>query len=249
MRFCRKLNEKLLKFFLMLSCSLLLCACNDNPPAPVVNAWLEPQQRNADYIVHQGDTIYSIAWQFGLDYAVLAEINHLKSPYKIYAGQHLKMTNVAKGTKIPFRESAPAKAEPKTATKAKPKPATDALSTMIWRWPATGKIIQSYSLGWQGNAGINIAGKLGSPVRAALSGDVVYCGNGIHGYGNLIIIKHDSHYLSAYAYSQKLLVTLGQHVHTGEIIATMGRDNANLAMLHFEIRYNGQAVDPLHYLR
>ena len=230
----------------MLSISLILCACDDAPPAPVVNAWLQPEQRNADYIVRQGDTIYSIAWQFGLDYSVLAKVNHLKPPYRIYLGQHLKMTTIARGGKITYKKPETVKITAKVPTKSSP---SKAISSASWRWPASGKIVQAYSPGLRGNAGINIAGKFGSPVRAALKGEVVYCGNGIRGYGNLIIIKHDSHYLSAYAYNQRLLVSLGQSVQTGQIIATMGSDNSNLVILHFEIRYNGQAVDPLRFLR
>ncbi len=153
----------------------------------------------------------------------------MQVPYRIYAGQHLKMTTIARGAAAPVK--------------------TAPTSIATWQWPAVGKVIQKYSSVLGGNAGINIAGRLGSPVRAALSGEVVYSGDGVRGYGNLIIIKHSRHYLSAYAYNQRLLVNLGQKVHTGQPIGTMGSDAAGQVMLHFEIRYDGRPVDPLRFLR
>jgi lipoprotein NlpD len=227
----------------------MLCGCgNYHAPAPVINAWLEPEAQTADYIVSKGDTIYSIAWQFGLDYRTLAQANHLKSPYSIYQGQRLKMTTTARGAVKPPRPAnpevspSPEKRRPSNSPVLAPAPAT------AWQWPAVGKLMRGYSPSLTGNAGINIAGRLGSPVRAGLSGEIVYSGDGIRGYGNLIIIKHNRHYLSAYAYNQKILVKLGQQVHTGEQIATMGRDDAGQVMLHFEIRYDGRPVDPMGFL-
>jgi lipoprotein NlpD len=230
----------------------MLCGCgNSHPPAPVINAWLEPEAQTADYIVSKGDTIYSIAWQFGLDYRTLAQANHLKSPYSIYQGQRLKMTTTARGSVKP---RSPNPELPPTPEKRRPsnppQPARTPAEALVttWQWPAVGKLVRGYSSSLTGNAGINIAGHFGSAVRAGLSGEIVYSGNGIRGYGNLIIIKHNRHYLSAYAYNQKILVKLGQQVHTGEPIATMGRDDAGQVMLHFEIRYDGRPVDPMLFL-
>lgn len=215
----------------------MLCGCgNSHAPAPVINAWLQPEAQTADYIVSKGDTIYSIAWQFGLDYKILARANHLKPPYSIYQGQRLKMTTTARGALKPLAPN------PAVLPGAAP------VRVTTWQWPAVGKLVRGYSPSLTGNAGINIAGRLGSPVRASLSGEIVYSGSGIRGYGNLIIIKHNSHYLSAYAYNQTILVKLGQHVQTGEPIATMGRDDAGQIMLHFEIRYDGRPVDPTRFL-
>ena len=248
-----------MRFTLLCVIALLLSACMSSTPAPVVNAWLEPQQKNSDYIVHSGDTIYSIAWQFGLNYVVLAQVNHLQYPYRIYSGQHLKMSNVARGiqtTQTPSVSSsrlAPTTySPPKTyPVKTIPKPPKQHPKQVIeqWQWPASGTVIQKFSLGLEGNPGINISGNLDAPVRAALSGEIVYCSNGVHGYHNLIIIKHNPHYLSAYAYNQKILVHLGQRVKAGDRIAAMGSDPAGRVMLHFEIRYDGQPVDPLKLLR
>lgn len=100
-----------------------------------------------------------------------------------------------------------------------------------------------------GNKGIDIAGSLGQPVRAAAAGKVVYSGSGVRGYGNLIIIKHNQNYLSAYAYNQRLLVKEGANVKGGEMVAEMGKAETGKVLLHFEIRYNGQPVDPLGFLK
>ena len=99
-----------------------------------------------------------------------------------------------------------------------------------------------------GYQGIEVMGKLGQPVNAAVSGEVVYSGSGVKGYGNLIIIKHNENYLSAYAFNEKRLVSLGQKVKAGQEIALMGRNNAGKTLLYFEIRKNGKPVDPLKYL-
>ncbi len=239
--------------------ALLLSACVSSTPAPVVNAWLEPQEKNAEYIVNPGDTIYSIAWQFGLNYVVLAQANHLKYPYRIYTGQHLKMTNVARGAAPaePFlapRTPPSPRVSPQPPKSHPKKPAskqTYSYSTtrVSWQWPASGTVVRKFSFGLEGNPGVNIAGQLDAPVRAASSGEIVYCGNGVRGYRNLIIIKHDTHYLSAYAYNTKILVRLGERVKAGDRIATMGVDPGGRVMLHFEIRYDGQPVDPLNLLR
>ena len=99
------------------------------------------------------------------------------------------------------------------------------------------------------NTGINISGHYAQPVRAAASGIVVYSGAGVRGYGNLIILKHNDSYLSAYAYNDKLLVSLGERVRAGQKIASMGRNDAGKTLLHFEIRKNGRPVDPMRFLR
>lgn len=228
-----------------------LCACVSHPPAPVVNAWLQPQAQAADYVVSKGDTIYSIAWQFGLDYHTLARANHLRNPYPIRQGQHLKMTHTPRGAvPMPVAPQLTKKTLHNTPTPVPVKPAAiETASKHSWQWPAIGKLVRGYSPTLTGNAGINIAGRAGSPIRASLSGEVVYCGNGIRGYGHLIIIKHNSHFLSAYADNQQVNAQLGQKVRTGQQIATMGRDESAQPMLHFEIRYDGRPVDPLHFLR
>ncbi|WP_394129853.1 peptidoglycan DD-metalloendopeptidase family protein [Shewanella maritima] len=117
-----------------------------------------------------------------------------------------------------------------------------------WQWPVKGKLIGRFSASQQGNQGIKIAGNRGDLVKAAADGRVVYAGNALRGYGNLVIIKHNDDYLSAYAHADKILVKEKQYVNAGQTVATMGSTGASNVMLHFEIRYHGKSVDPLKYL-
>ena len=113
-------------------------------------------------------------------------------------------------------------------------------------WPAKGKVIAEFS---ETNKGIDIAGKVGEPVLAASDGKVVYAGNSLRGYGNLVIVKHDNTYLTAYAHNSKLLVKEGDAVRKGQRIAEMGDTDANAIKLHFELRVNGKPVNPTPYLQ
>ncbi|MCP2230298.1 MULTISPECIES: murein hydrolase activator NlpD [Erwinia] len=117
-----------------------------------------------------------------------------------------------------------------------------------WRWPTDGKIIDNFSASEGGNKGIDIAGSRGQSVVSTASGRVVYAGNALRGYGNLIIIKHNDDYLSAYAHNDTMLVREQQEVKAGQKIATMGSTGTSSVRLHFEIRYKGKSVNPLRYL-
>ncbi|XOD69985.1 MAG: murein hydrolase activator NlpD [Sodalis sp. (in: enterobacteria)] len=117
-----------------------------------------------------------------------------------------------------------------------------------WCWPTEGKIIDNFSVEEGGNKGVDISGFRGQPILAISSGKVVYAGNALRGYGNLIIIKHNDDYLNAYAHNDKLLVGEQQEVKAGQKIATMGSTGTNITKLHFEIRYKGKCVNPLLYL-
>ncbi|EGQ7830283.1 peptidoglycan DD-metalloendopeptidase family protein [Vibrio parahaemolyticus] len=133
----------------------------------------------------------------------------------------------------------------------KPKPPTTTVQNdkvSKWLWPTKGRVIKSFSAGEQGNKGIDIAGQRGQPIVSTAAGTVVYSGNALRGYGNLIIVKHNDNYLSAYAHNDKLLVTEGQSVKSGQKIATMGSSGAKSVKLHFEIRYQGKSVNPKRYL-
>ena len=121
-------------------------------------------------------------------------------------------------------------------------------SNVAWQWPATGNIIQGFSNSDGGNKGIDIAGSRGQAVKAAAAGRVVYAGNALRGYGNLIIIKHNDDFLSAYAHNDKILVADQQEIKGGQEIAKMGSSGTNAVKLHFEIRYKGKSVDPTRYL-
>ncbi|MBJ7223628.1 MULTISPECIES: murein hydrolase activator NlpD [unclassified Brenneria] len=117
-----------------------------------------------------------------------------------------------------------------------------------WRWPTEGKVIDSFSAAEGGNKGIDIAGSRGQSIIATASGRVVYAGNALRGYGNLIIIKHNDDYLSAYAHNENMLVREQQEVTAGQKIATMGSTGTSSVRLHFEIRYKGKSVNPLRFL-
>ena len=117
-----------------------------------------------------------------------------------------------------------------------------------WLWPTKGRIISQFSAGDQGNRGIDIAGQRGQSIVSTAAGTVVYSGNALRGYGNLIIIKHNDNYISAYAHNDRLLVKEGQNVNAGQKIATMGSSGASSVRLHFEIRYQGKSVNPKRYL-
>ncbi|PNQ70381.1 LysM peptidoglycan-binding domain-containing protein [Vibrio agarivorans] len=133
----------------------------------------------------------------------------------------------------------------------KPKPSTATKQNnkvSKWLWPTKGRVIRNFSAGEQGNKGLDIAGKRGQPIVSTAAGTVVYSGNALRGYGNLIIVKHNDNYLSAYAHNDKLLVSEGQNVKGGQKIATMGSSGTKSVKLHFEIRYQGKSVNPKRYL-
>lgn len=129
-----------------------------------------------------------------------------------------------------------------------PASATNVSGDVAWRWPADGRVVAGFVAGDQTKQGIDIAGKAGDPVRAAADGNVVYSGNGLIGYGELIIVKHSPGFLSAYGYNRKRLVKEGDAVKSGQVIAEMGSSSASRDSLHFEIRKNGKPANPLDYL-
>ncbi|MGX2968844.1 murein hydrolase activator NlpD [Ursidibacter sp. B-7004-1] len=123
-----------------------------------------------------------------------------------------------------------------------------AASSLKWQWPTEGRVIAGFSSAEGGNKGIDIAGAKGQPVKAAAAGKVVYAGNALQGYGNLIIIKHNDNFLSAYAHNDTIKVDEQDNVRAGQTIATLGSTGTNGNKLHFEIRYLGKSVDPARYL-
>jgi lipoprotein NlpD len=297
-------------------CLLQMGCISGETYAPVVNAWHDPGAMKSRYRVQKGDTLYSIAWAFDLDYRDLARANHLLPPYALHGKQTLTM-NVKNSTAV----ASPAKADSSEAityamptayngyqettpshlithhhssaskkilvselilpeidlktlkimkqqgqvanSSAENSPGLDENKQTItlnndkiitssqlgrWKWPAKGRIVKSFSLQPGGSKGLDIAGHLGEPVCAAAAGKVVYCGAGLKGYGNLIIIKHNDTYLSAYAYNRKLLVKEGDWVKEGKEIAKMGQTTAREVLLHFEIRRNGKPVNPQNFI-
>jgi lipoprotein NlpD len=204
----------------------------------------------ATAVVQRGDTIYHIATVNGITALDLALWNGIAPPYTIYPGQRLRLypgaAPVARSTTpAPPRSSA----SPQPSSQPPPSVAEiPANAPSSWRWPTEGSLVASYAAGDPTRQGIDIAGSAGQPVRAAADGVVVYSGSGLVGYGELIIVKHNDQWLSAYGHNRARLVNEGQLVKAGQQIAEMGRSGAARDMLHFEIRYNGKPVDPQVYL-
>ncbi|WP_024891021.1 peptidoglycan DD-metalloendopeptidase family protein [Luteimonas huabeiensis] len=202
--------------------------------------------------VQRGDTVYRIAVNNGISPLDLAMWNGIAPPYTIYPGQRLRLYPQGGGTAA--RPSGPASRPAQGGTAARPPaqptapPPPPVRSSVAWRWPADGQLVSRFAEGDPTKQGIGIAGSGGQAVRAAADGVVVYSGSGLVGYGELIIVKHDEQWLSAYGHNRSRLVNEGERVRAGQQIAEMGRSGAARDMLHFEIRYNGKPVDPLSYL-
>lgn len=239
------------------------------------SAYMREPLRRGRYLVRPGDTLYSIAFRFGWDWKALAAHNGIGAPYLLRAGDYIRFDGPLKGPATsrqtvasssraaapvaprakPAPPSAPSVAAKPTASTAArstasqnaPKPPV-ARSAANWQWPAQGTMVGRFAPNGSLNKGIDIAGELGQPVLAASDGLVVYAGSGLRGYGELLIIKHDDVYVSAYGHNRRLLVREGQQVKAGQTIAEMGSTGTDRVKLHFEIRRQGKPVDPLQYL-
>lgn len=219
---------------------------------------------SGQYRVKKGDTLYSIAFRYGRDWKELAAANGIAAPYTIKPGQLIDFSRKAGGrTKAPASKTqqvarAPIASKPAATSKpaakpaTKPAPAKPAAVPKVaggkWNWPAQGTVVSRFSSSTSLNKGIDIAGSLGQPVLAAAKGRVVYAGSDLRGYGELVIIKHDDTFISAYGHNRRLLVSEGQQVAAGQQIAEMGATGTDQVKLHFEIRRQGNPVDPLQYL-
>lgn len=335
------------KIFLISALAIAVAGCANHQGNPQVRDISEVRRNlNADgqYTVEQGDTLYGIAWQQGLDYRELAALNDIEPPYNIYPGQQLVLQSsgaevdrertetsqppaggeagkssgvVATGLgETPVQvaaniqevdwllpsetaseettrddEALDAQAEPEPEPQetesqvsqsdaserqqpeepeTQPEPETETQASVPstqqvsvdrsdrtytpaenieWQWPTEGEVVGTFGEGGSITAGIDIAGQKGQSVKAAGPGVVVYAGSGVRGYGNLILIKHNDEFLSAYAHNDTLNVKENDVIEGGEVIATMGDSSADEeARLHFEIRKEGQPEDPLTYL-
>ena len=207
--------------------------------APQDAAALEPPP--ASYVVKPGDTLYSISWRYGLDYHDVAGWNHLGSEYRIHPGDKLALA-APKGS---LRRPASGAASARSAIVVSAPPASGPVQ---WSWPVEGEVVRLFHAGNSLAKGVDFTAPQGTEIRAASGGKVVYAGSGIVGYGKLIIIKDSEAFLSAYADNDQILVKEGDLVRGGDRIATMGLGRDDRPVLHFEIRYNGNPVDPLDYL-
>ncbi|WP_342650760.1 peptidoglycan DD-metalloendopeptidase family protein [Pseudomonas sp. REB1044] len=268
---------KLLVIALAMGTLLAGCSSSGSSGARVVDrnsaAPKRPTVTSGQYVVKPGDTLFSIAFRYGWDYKELAARNGIAPPYTIRPGQPIRFSSGSGGsttvvtsgpssssrttvTRRPVgASSSPATNRDKSATA--PSVATAPVVTQVpaaeravggWTWPANGVLIGKFASNGSLNKGIDIAGDLGQPVFAASDGAVVYAGSGLRGYGELIIIKHNDTYVSAYGHNRRLVVREGQQVKAGQTIAEMGSTGTDRVKLHFEIRRQGKPVDPLQFL-
>ncbi len=223
------------------------------------------------YTVKPGDTMIRVGLESGQNWKDLVKWNNLDNPNVIEVGQVLRVVPPGSDAGVSTRPITSAKAETRPLdAKPAPMPASGAPSTaspsttlpaaattaaaagregdddINWIWPASGPITSVFEEGK--SKGLGIAGKLGDPVLAAAEGRVVYAGSGLRGYGNLVILKHNATYLTAYAHNQTLLVKEDQSVRRGQKIAEMGSTDSDRVLLHFEIRRQGKPVDPARLL-
>jgi lipoprotein NlpD len=211
-------------------CALLLYGCADTAGTQDV------------YVVKPQDTVFSIAWRYGLDFRDLARWNNIGSDFRIRVGQTLVLT--PRRSAVPTPRPARALSSSKPPTRSAPSGAAAGVAAPGWNWPTD----RSGAPQAVPSGGILLYGQLGQDIRAASAGRVVYTGSGIRGYGNLIIIKHGENLLSAYAHNRESLVHDGQEVAEGELIGHMGEGAPNKPVLYFEIRRNGKPIDPLGFL-
>ena len=276
-------------FLLVILTVFALTGCHRHyrpPPAAKPQTSIVKRQLNADgsYYVRKGDTLYAIAFSYGLDPMEIARLNGISSPYTIYPDQKLQLrpqsarsssrqssTGVkTSGAKTAGQVTTKTVAKPKSSTraaaepakssrasaagstKAKPvsskPPASSSADQISWKWPTSGRVVRGFVAGDPARNGLDIAGKEGQEIIATSAGQVVYSGNGLIGYGELIIVKHSEKMLSAYAHNRVRLVKEGDQVWAGQKIAEMGRNSRNEQLLPFEIRVLGKPTNPMNYL-
>ena len=192
------------------------------------------------HVVQRGDTLVKIAFTYRLDWRDIAAWNRITDANRIYPGQRLRLT--------PPGAARPAPAPGAVAPRPAPPPRAAAAPPSRWLWPVDGPLVWRFGESRRNPTGIGIGGADGKEIRAAADGEVVYSGSGLIGYGQLIILKHNDSYLSAYGYNQALRVKEGDQVKSGQVIALMGRGPADRPLLHFEIRVDGKPVDPARFL-
>ncbi len=261
-----------IKLFIIVNIILLLTACSTQSFAPTTGKSQIITNRPKTHIVIPGDTLFSIAWRYGLKYEVLAKHNRISPPYIIRPSQVIRLDVAGTATSgvgmqghkqpntagqatynNPRRPVSPSTSQPvrqenKTSVVTGKAHKKQVWSAPQWRWPGKGILLSSFQGTNALNKGIDLGGKLGEPVFAAANGQVVYSGSGLRGYGKLLIVKHNETFLSAYAHNDRLLVKEGDLVKAGQRIADMGSSGTDRVKLHFEIRRDGTPVDPLKFL-
>lgn len=215
--------------------------------------------RPAIHVVESGENLFRIAWRYGLDYRDIATWNELESPDLILTGQRLRLYPPGISRRDIQLASRSAVATP--ATNAIPSANASAVPVAArtnrqpsssrgsgdWEWPTEGQVVGRFNPNQPGSKGIQISAAPSQTVRAASAGEIVYRGSGLRGYGRLLVVKHSSSTLSAYGHLGRIFVAEGDRVEKGQAIAELA-DTGSSAVLHFEIRRNGNPVDPLPYL-
>ena len=205
------------------------------------------------YTVQKGDTLTRIALDNGQSWRDLMAWNNLPNANLLEVGQVLRVVPPGASVEprgvvvqpIGSRAEPVISPQPATPAPASASPAANAAG-LNFSWPASGRVIGGFDEAL--NKGLDIVGQAGDPILAAADGQVVYAGSGLRGYGNLIILKHNNTYLTAYAHNQALLVKEDQAVRKGQKIAEMGNTDSDRVKLHFEIRRQGKPVNPANYL-
>ncbi len=256
---------------LVLCLGITACSHSTGNQIPVVRlpTQIKYSQDPRFYYVKPGDTLYSIAWHQDLDYRILATKNNIKAPYRIKPGQKLKIkfehsvknVQISGKTLNKKRKISTKPSNKGSVNRTKSRLPTGKNSSKItqnkknltkpvtkWSWPVIGRVIGSFSSKRGGNKGIDISTSKPRPVKAIASGRVVYSGQGLRGYGKLVIIKHNDDFLSAYAYNSKIRVKEKELIKVGQVIADTGNGGLHKNMLHLEIRFRGKPVNPLKYL-
>ncbi|HAF87842.1 MAG: peptidase [Legionellaceae bacterium] len=216
--------------------------------APVTEiTWHAYKAQCSLHQVKPKETLYAIAFRYDKDVQKLARLNHLRPPYKLKVGQIIYLNQPKKPHKTTPLPASSKHLLPKNHPKVARNHSIP-IKTSQWCWPVKG-IIMTYFSPNLGRKGLDIKSRQGQKVHAAQAGIVAYAGNGLTGYGNLIIIKHDHHILTAYAHNKRNFVHEGQKIKANQIIAEIGRVNRTTWGVHFEIRQAGQPVNPMRYLR
>ncbi|WP_428983368.1 peptidoglycan DD-metalloendopeptidase family protein [Paraburkholderia diazotrophica] len=213
---------------------VVLAACGSGPVAP------------GYYRVQRGDTLSKIARENRTSVRNITRWNALTNHDAIDVGQVLLVEPPAGTATAPDGTSVGASNATRSEASAEASSRTKLGPGVSLVWPAQGAVIRSFD--GKNSKGIDIANSAGTPVVAAAAGSVVYAGNGLRGYGNMLIVKHNDDYLTAYAHNRTLLVKEGQTVQQGQPIAEMGDTDSDRTMLHFEVRYMGRSTDPSRYL-
>jgi lipoprotein NlpD len=223
---CRSLQRASSLLAVLLSAALL-ASCSSTP------------ERGGTYTVKRGDTLSAIAGRHKLDWQDLARWNGIGRDYVIYPGQVLKL--------YPSRGRASARSNSASPARQTARAPVPKIEPVQWQWPVNGGTATLTSRP-NGGQGLTVSGRLGDEIHAAAAGRVVYTGSGLLGYGQLVILKHNESYLSAYGHTQSVAVHEGDAVAAGQRIATMGAGPQGEAMLYFEIRINGTPGNPLSLL-